>query len=435
MDFDRSVEWGKRAHRVIPAGSHTYAKGDDQYPAGMAPMLVRGQDCRVWDADGNQYIEYGMGLRAVTLGHGYPAVVDAAMAAMADGANFVRPTTLEVQAAERIDGLFDAADMVKFAKNGSDVTSAAVRLARAYTGRDVVAICAEDPFLSADDWFMGTTTLSAGIPSVTSDLTVRFRYNDLASLHELFAEHPGRIACVVMEAERSTPPLAGFLEGVQALCRREGALFVLDEMITGYRWSLGGAQQVYGLDPDLSAFGKAMANGFAVSALVGKRAIMELGALETKDSERLFLLSYTHGAERHALAAAIATADVYEQEGVVEHLEWAGSLLREGVTDAARHRGVDEHFEVLGRPSNLVYATRDADGEPSQLLRTLFLQETIRQGLLMPSMAVSLAHTEPVIAQTVHACDAAFAVYAKALADGIDHHLEGRPVRPVFPAR
>ncbi len=226
----------ERYRALVPGAAHTYAKGHDQYPADLAPFIVRGHGSHVWDVDGNEYVEYGSGLRSVTLGHGHPRIVAAATEAMVHGTNFVRPARLEVDVAEAFLGNFDRLDMVKFAKNGSDVTTAAVRLARAATGRDVVAICRDQPFFSTDDWFIGATAMPAGIPEVTRHLTVPFSYNDLESLRVVLANHRDRVACVVLEAATAVEPEPGFLDGVRRLCDESGAILILDEMITGFRW-------------------------------------------------------------------------------------------------------------------------------------------------------------------------------------------------------
>jgi glutamate-1-semialdehyde 2,1-aminomutase len=429
--FARSKALQQVAHDLIPGGCHTYAKGDDQYPELAPGFVARGRGCHVWDLDGNEYIEYGMGLRAVTLGHGYPSVVDAAYRAMLSGSNFTRPSPLEVDCARRFLDLIDGADMVKFAKNGSDATTAAVKLARAHTGRDVVAICAEHPFFSTDDWFIGSTPMAAGIPQAIRDLTVKFHYNDLESVRVLFEQHPGRIACLMMEAATATAPLDDFLAQVQALCVAHGALFILDETITGFRFHLRGAQHLYGVTPDLSTFGKGMANGFPLAALAGKRHIMERGGLRHQD-ERVFLLSTTHGAETSGLAAAIETMRVFRDEGVVDVLRAQGERLQRGVTEAVRASGVEGHFGVLGNPANLVYFTRDRDGQPSQPFRTLFLQELIRRGVLAPSFVVSYAHQNDDIDRTVDAVAEALAVYRRALDGAVEQYLIGRAVKPVF---
>src|SRR5262245_19201762 len=430
----RSEALRRRAHDKIPGGAHTYAKGDDQYPVGAPAFIVRGQGCRVWDLDGREFLEYGMGLRSVTLGHAYPAVVEAAAAAIKQGTNFTRPSPLELEAAERLLGLIEGADMAKFAKNGSDITTAAVKLARARTGRDLVAICKDQPFFSTDDWFIGTTAMAAGIPQSIRAMTLSFRYNDLDSVDTLFRRYPGQIAGLVLEPAAAQEPAPGFLEGLRARCDAEGAILIFDEMITGFRWHRGGAQKLYGVVPDLSAFGKAIANGFSVSALVGKRELMELGGLR-HEQDRVFLLSTTHGAETHALAAAIATMKVYESEGVVEFLHRQGARLRSGIDETVRRLGLTGHFQVAGRDCNLVYAAKDAEGKPSQAFRTLVLQEALKRGLLMPSLVVSYSHGDDEIDRTVEALGEVLGVYRQALDGGIERFLEGRPVQPVFRPR
>ncbi len=434
MKFDRSKQLRQQAHALIPGGAHTYAKGDDQFPELAPGFIKRGDGCHVWDVDGNEFIEYGMGLRAVTLGHAYKPVVEAAYRQMLLGSNYSRPASIEVECAEEMLSIVPEAQMVKFAKDGSTVTTAAVKLARAYTGRAMVAVCAEHPFYSYNDWFIGGTPMKAGIPQVISDLTVKFHYNKIESLIALFEQYPDQIACVIMEASREEEPTDGFLHKVQHVCAEHGALFILDEMITGFRLHLGGAQAYYGLSPDLSTFGKALANGFAVSALLGKRDIMELGGIY-HDRERVFLLSTTHGAENHSLAAAIATIQIYKNEAVVEYLDYQGRRLQQGIEAAVEANNLRDYVGLLGRPSNLVYYTRDEDQKPSQAFRTLFLQETIRRGVILPSLVVSFSHTDEDVDKTIEAVNDALSVYRKALDEGVEKYLVGRPVKPVFRAR
>jgi glutamate-1-semialdehyde 2,1-aminomutase len=275
MKFDQSKTLQQKSHMLIPGGAHTYAKGDDQYPELAPGFIARGKGCHVWDVDGNEFIEYGMGLRSVTLGHAYEPVVRAAAQAMQLGINFTRPTPLETEAAEKFLGLIDQMDMVKFSKNGSDANDAAIRLARAYTGRDYVAVCADHPFFSVSDWFIGTTVMNAGIPQAIQDLILRFHYNDLPELQRLFDEHPNQIACVIMEVETATPPQPGYLQAVREMCTKYGALLIFDEIITGFRWHNKGAQYLHQVVPDLCTFGKAMGNGYSIAALAGKREFME----------------------------------------------------------------------------------------------------------------------------------------------------------------
>ncbi|MEV0803780.1 glutamate-1-semialdehyde 2,1-aminomutase [Kribbella sp. NPDC050281] len=430
--FGRSVELNARLQDVVPGGAHTYAKGVDQYPENMAPVMTHGRGAHVWDADGNEYVEYGSGLRAVSLGHAHPAVLEAVRAQLGLGTNFVRPGVIELDAAERFLATVQTAEMVKFAKNGSDVTTAAVKLARAATGRPLVAICEDQPFFSIDDWFISTTAMSAGIPGSAADLTVRFPYGDLPATERLLQEHEGQVSCLILEAATQHDPPDGYLAGLRDLAHRHGCLLIFDEMITGFRWSEAGAQAVYGVTPDLSTFGKALGNGFAISALAGKREFMERGGLRD-DRERVFLLSTTHGAESHSLAAAMAVLDTYENEGIAARLHALGDRLAGGVREVAEAAGVGDHVVTRGRSSNLVFATLDQDLQPSQEYRTLFLRELILGGVVGPSFVVSAALTDEDIARTVEAVAQACVVYRKALdADDPRGWMGGRPVKPVF---
>lgn len=419
------------AGKLIPGGCHTYAKGDDQFPEDAPPFIVRGSGCHVWDMAGREFIEYGMGLRAVALGHAFAPVVEAVKRELEKGGNFTRPSPIEVECAEQFLELVPGMEMVKFCKDGSLAVDGAVRLSRAYTGRDRIAICGDHPFFSTNDWFIGTTEMNAGIPEWTRRQTVKFRYNDLASLEVLFAEYPGQIACVIMEAARIEEPAPGYLEGVKRVAHTNGALLIFDEMITGFRWHLNGAQNLYGVTPDLSTFGKALANGFSVSALAGRRDVMRLGGND-HDRERVFLLSTTHGAEAHELAAAMATMRFYRDHPVVETLYARGARLRDGIKHAVEHNDLSGYVDVISRDCNLLFATRDADKRPSQPFRTLFMQQLIRHGVIAPSFVVSFSHAEQDIDRTIDAVDESLAVYRKAMEEGVDHFLEGRPVEPVF---
>ncbi len=428
----RSSELNALLHAMVPGGAHTYAKGDDQYPKGLAPVISHGRGAHVWDVDGNEYIEFGSGLRSVSLGHAHSRVLEAVHRELHRGANFVRPSVIEVEAAQRFLETVPTAEMVKFAKNGSDVTTAAVRLARALTNRPLVAICGDQPFFSTDDWFIATTPISAGIPEQVAGLTVSFPYGDLDATDGLLRRHDGQVACLILEAATQHDPPPGYLAGLRDLADRHGCLLVFDEMITGFRWSEAGAQGLYGASPDLSTFGKALGNGFAVSALAGRRDVMERGGLH-HSQQRAFLLSTTHGAETHSLAAAMAVMETYVEEGITARLHALGERLAAGVRDAAAGMGVADHVVVRGRASNLVYATLDENRQSSQAYRTLFLRQLIAGGVLAPSFVVSSALTEDDIDRTVDVVAQACAVYRKAL-DAADPSawMGGRPVKPVF---
>jgi len=273
--------------------------------------------------------------------------------------------------------------------------------------------------------------MNNGIPASAASATVRFDYNDLESVKAALSERD--VACVILEAATATAePAPGFLEGVRALCDSHGTLLVFDEMITGFRWSTGGAQTVYGVAPDLSCWGKAMANGFPLSALAGKREFMELGGLRT-DRDRVFLLSTTHGAETASLAAFRAVVQAYRNDDPISQMEDAGRLLAHGVTEAVAEHGLGDYVEVAGRSSCLVFSTRGADGHPSQAYRTLFLQELLRRGVLGQSFVTSAAHTVVDVDLTVTAVRDALPIYRRAIEQGsVDGLLEGRPVAPAI---
>jgi glutamate-1-semialdehyde 2,1-aminomutase len=444
-----------RLHRAIPGGAHTYSRGDDQFPAIAPPLLVRGKGAYAWDSAGTRYLDYGMALRAVTLGYADARVNAAAAAEMENGVNLTRATMTELRAAESLIDLVPSVDMVKFGKNGSNVTTAAVKIARAYTGRRYICVPRQQPFFSFDDWFIGTTALKRGIPAEQTASTLVFDYNDISSLQSLFDTHPGEIAAVMLEPATTLTPCpsaclrpggwpntgtcAGcdcnaqnFLQQVQTLCRKYGALFILDEMITGFRWHLQGAQTFFGVQPDITTFGKGMANGFSVAAVGGRREVMEVGAINRPGMERTFLLSTTHGAEMTGLGAFIATARIYRDENVVGHLWRYGETLRQGMSQVAARHGLSNHFQMEGPPISLNYLTRDTTGQVSLPMRTLLAQELLRRGVMMPWVAVSQSHGSTELQLTLEALDDALEVYAQALDGGVERFLQGPPIRPVF---
>jgi glutamate-1-semialdehyde 2,1-aminomutase len=422
----------ERLLKVIPGGAHTYSRGYDQYPSNAPQILAGGKGAYLFDPDGKRYLDYGMALRAVNVGYAEDEIDEAANAQIRLGNNLTRPSMIELEAAELLVEMIDSVDMVKFTKNGSTAVSAAVKLARAYTGRELVARCVDQPFLSYDDWFIGSTPVTRGIPRETLKETKLFRYNDSDSLRTLIEQYPGKIACVVLEAETIEAPRQGYLHEVEALCRKNGIVFVLDEMITGFRWHMKGAQHVYGLKPDLSTFGKAMANGFSVSCIAGRREIMELGSIEFEGRERLFLLSTTHGAEMSGLGAFVATMQVMQREKAVDHLWSYGRTLQSLFAQKAEDHGVAHSLKAGGPACSPWYATLDVDGQSSLPLRTLFSQEMIRSGVLMPWIALSMRHGEAELRKTADALDQALPVYRRALEDGVEKYLIGPVIKPVF---
>jgi glutamate-1-semialdehyde 2,1-aminomutase len=416
---------------MIPGGCHAYAKADSEYPQLSPGFIARGKGCHVWDVDGNEFIEYAPGNRSVSLGHAYEPVIQAVTAELQRGVNFTRPSEIEVHAAEKLLSVLTDAEMVKFCKNGSDATTAAVRLARAATGRNLIACCADHPFFAFDDWFIATTPHNAGIPDSIQSMTLPFRYNDIDSVQSLFATYKHQISCVILEPARHEEPQNDFLGDLKQICDENGTLLIFDEMITGFRWHLRGAQFIYGIQPDLACWGKAMANGFSVSALTGKRKYMELGDLATQP-HNVFLLSTTHGAETHTLAGMIATLDAYMTQPVIETFYQQGEKLDDGFRRLLNQHQLSHVIDIVGRPCCLSYITRDSSGQPSPILRALFLQETIRRGVLISSLVVTYSHTDHDIDQTLAAIDEALRIYAKALQEGPEKYLVGPPPRPIY---
>ena len=456
-DNPEFAELRRRLHRAIPGGAHTYSRGDDQHPAIAPPLLVRGKGAYVWDSAGNRYLDYGMALRAVTIGYADARVNAAALAEMDKGVNLTRATLTELLAAETMVSMFPTVEMVKFAKNGSNVTSAATRIARAYTGRRYVCIPRQHPFFSFDDWFIGTTPVKRGIPGEHVSTTLLFDYGDIGSLKRLFAEHPGQIAAVMLEPATTQTPCASdcggqrhwprpdcsacpntannFLRQVQSLCRADGALFILDEMITGFRWHVAGAQAFFGVQPDVTTFGKGMANGYSVAAVGGRREVMSVGSIDQPGMERTFLLSTTHGAEMPGLGALIETARIYREEDVVGHLWRYGAQFCDGFRQVVARRGLERFVQVEGAAVAPNYVTRDRDGAPSLAFRTLFAQELLRRGVMMPWIAFSQSHGAAELELTLTALDGALGVYAQALDAGVERHLVGPAIKPVFRPR
>lgn len=427
----KNEEYGKKAHLLIPAGAHTYSRTDEVFPANAPRVIEKSKGVYTWDVDGNKFIDYGMACRSVTVGYNYDRISQAAIAQIYNGNTATKASKIEVEAAEAMCELFPWVEMVKFAKNGSTVTSAAVKLARAYTGRKYVARCREHSFFSYDDWFIGSTVMNAGVPQEIQDLTLQFSFNDISSVKRLFEEYKGEIAALIMEPCESEEPKDNFLQEVRKLCTQYGIVYILDEMITGFRWDLQGASKYYGVEPDLVTFGKGMANGFSVAALGGKREIMDLGGL-TPGKERVFLISTTHGAEMSSLGALVETINVYKELNVTDHIWKMGNLLVDGMRDIAKEYSLQEHFYIEGANCSPNFVVCDKDKRPSFEYRTVFCQELIKNGVLMPCIAIAYEHKEKEIEMTLEATRKAMKVYAEALNGDVSKYIIGNTIKPVF---
>jgi glutamate-1-semialdehyde aminotransferase/spore coat polysaccharide biosynthesis protein SpsF (cytidylyltransferase family) len=423
----QSQAWFERAKRVIPGCAQTFSKGYSQYVQGVAPVfLQRGKGCRVWDVDGNEYIDYVQGLLPNILGYAHEEVNAAAAAQLAEGHSFSLSHPLEVQLAERLTRLIPCAEMVRFGKNGSDVTSGAVRAARAFTGRDRIACCG---YHGWQDWYIGSTTRNAGVPKAVRDLTHPFAYNDIASLEKLFAEHPGEFAAVIMEPVNFTEPAPGFLQAVKDIASKNGALLIFDEICSGFHFGLGGAQKLFGVVPDLACFGKAMGNGFPISCVLGRAEVM-------RTFDEIFF-SFTFAGEVASMAAAMKVLDILEHTDALERMESNGRTLQDGVMAMAKEAGMGLRVRAIGRPQWSLLKFTDPNGADSPLLKNLFQQEAVKRGILfLATHNLTASHDTPVIQQTLEL----YAEVLKTLALWIEdpnpgRFLEGPMTQPVFRVR
>ncbi len=433
-NFTKSKAFRQKIHALIPGGSHTYSKGDDQFPELSPAAISHGKGSQVWDVDGNQYLDCSMGLTSVSLGHAYGPVNDAIKKELDNGVNFQRPSSLELEMAEAFLSLVPQHNMIKFAKNGSIVTTAAVKLARAFTGRKLVAFPWDHPFYSYDDWFIGKTECNKGVPEEFSALSVTFKSNDINSLKELFEKYPGQIACVITEPEKSTDTNAGiFLKEAIDLAHTEGTLFIIDEMITGFKTAFPGSMTKYGVKPDMATWGKGIANGFSFCALTGTREIMQLGSIDRKGEEKVFLISTTHGGETHALSAAIATINEFRNKPVIKHNHSIGDALIASCNKVLEESGLKDYIYITPCNWMLVFTFRDKEKQVSQGYRTLMMQEMIKRGILFQGTFVPcFSHSSDDVDYFVTAFSDSCKVYKQALQGNYRDFLVGEPAKLVF---
>jgi glutamate-1-semialdehyde 2,1-aminomutase/spore coat polysaccharide biosynthesis protein SpsF len=423
----QSQAWLARSRKVIPGCAQTFSKGHTQYVAGAAPVfLQRGKGCRVWDVDGNEYIDYVQGLLPNILGYAHEEVDRAAAAQIAEGHSFSLPHPLEVQLAERLTRLIPCAEMVRFGKNGSDATSGAVRAARAFTGRDRIACCG---YHGWQDWYIGSTTRNAGVPAAVSALTHPFRYNDLGSLEKLLGEHSGEFAAIIMEPTNFEPSAPGFLQGVKELAQRHGALLIFDEICSGFHFGLGGAQKRLGVIPDLACFGKAMGNGFPISCIVGRADVMRV-------FEEIFF-SFTFAGEVASMAAAMKVLDILENTDALARMEANGRTLQDGFNTLANEAGLSGRLQATAHPTWSLLKFRGGDGNDSPLVKSLFQQEATKRGiLLLATHNLSAAHALADVHQTLEVYAEVFKTLSSWLQDPDPaRFLEGPMIQPVFRVR
>lgn len=420
----RSHALKARALELIPSATQTYSKAPFRFVQGVSPVfLERGRGCRVWDVDGNEFLDFTLALGPMILGYGDPDVQAAVEAQLADGPIFTLAHPLEIEVAERLVAIIPCAEMVRFGKNGSDATAGAVRVARAFTGRDVIACCG---YHGWQDWFIGTTPRNAGVPEAVRALTRPFAYNDLAGLERVFDENRDRVAAVIMEPVMADPPRPGFLESVRDLAHEHGSLLIFDEVLTGFRVALAGAGAHFGVSPDLACFGKAMSNGFGISAVVGRRDVMRVF------DEAFF--SFTFAGDALALAASAATIDKLAREKVHEHLWSAGGRIIEGFNAARARLGLEGVVECAGLPPRSLVRFRTKD---ALLIESLFQQECHCRGVLFTGAHnMSLAHTGADVDRLLEVYGEVLGVVGEAVAAGdAASRLLGPPIQPVFRPR
>lgn len=409
-----------RAQRLIPAGTQTLAKGPTQFVDGLAPKYLRhGRGAWVWDVDGNAYLDYSMGVGPLVLGYAHPKVDDAIRAQLQDGITFSLMHPLEVELAERLAGLIPGAESVRFGKTGADVTTAAVRLARAFTGRERVLCCG---YHGWHDWYIASTDRAAGIPQAVRALTSTCAYNDLASVEEALDDD---VACVILEPVTFEAPRRHFLHELKRLCHQRGALLIFDEMWTGFRLALGGAQQFFGVTADLACFSKAVANGMPLSVLTGRGDVMAL-----LEHEVFFFTTF--GGEALSLAAAMATLDVLETQQVPTQLARLGARLQDGLEALLAQQGL-VGLDCIGYPCRTLLTSRPELGD-ALLIKSFIQQELLRRGVLWAGFHnMSAAHTDADVTYTLAAYRDVFAeLHVALMAGDLAARLRGRPVAPVF---
>lgn len=417
----------ERALRTIPLGSQTFSKSKTQYPFGVSPYFItKARGSHVWDADGNEYIDFINSLAAITLGYADPDVDAAVKAQLEEGVIFSLPHPIEMQVAEKIVEMVPCAEMVRFGKNGSDATAGAIRLARAYTGRDRIAVCG---YHGWQDWYIGSTVRNRGVPQAVRELTHTFPYNDLPALDTLLKVHAGEFAAVILEPMNVVHPAPGYLEELKELTHHHGALLVFDETITGFRYANGGAQEYFGVIPDLATFGKGLANGYPVSAIAGRSDVMKL-------MEEIFF-SFTFGGETLSLAAALATMRKLQREPVIDVLRRLGDKIIDGLNALIEKHGARDMLGVTGLPVWSFFLIKDTHNYTSWRLKTFFLQEMFARNILtIGSHNLSYAHSDSDIDALLAAYDQVIPLLKQAN-DGrtLESLLRCAPLEPLFKVR
>jgi glutamate-1-semialdehyde 2,1-aminomutase len=405
--YARSIAQLGVATAVTPLGSQTYSKSTRTLPAGMMPLYAtRAEGCRIWDVDGNEYVDLISALASVNIGYGVPEVTAAVTRQLADGVSISLSHPIEAVVSQQIIDLVPCAELVHFGKNGSDATTAAIRIARAFTGRDHVVVCG---YHGWQDWYIGVMPSRAlGVPEAYKALIHPVPYNDLAAMEAAIAEFP--TAAVIMEPMTTEWPEPGYLEGVRELTRANDVVLVFDEMVTGFRFANGGAQEYFGVTPDLSSFGKGMANGFPLSAIAGREDLMRV----LEDA----FISGTFGGELLSLTAANVVLERIATTDVIAQIAATGTALRERLEPLVSEAGLDGKLWFSGHPA-WTFVMWDTTLPQLAELKMLFMQEMARNGVLMiATHNVTAAHDAAALDTIESAYRATLPVIAAAIADG-----------------
>jgi glutamate-1-semialdehyde aminotransferase len=425
MNYKKSEKLLDRALKSIPLASQTFSKSLTQYPRGVSPFFIeKGKGAKVWDVDGNEYIDFVNSLAAVTLGYCDKNVDEAVQKQMQNGVTFSLPHCLEMEVAEKLIDIIPCAEKVRFAKNGTDATSASIRIARAFTGKEHIAVCG---YHGWQDWYIGSTTRDLGVPKAVKDLTHKFEYNNIESLEKIFQEQ--ELACVIMEPMNVEYPQDNFLEKVKTLVHKNDALLIFDETITGFRYSLGGAQALFNVIPDLATFGKGMANGYPLSAVVGSNEIMQ-------KVEDIFF-SGTFGGETLSLAAANTVIDKYKKDNVPKYLNDLGNYLLKKLNQLIINEGLDDIFRTSGHPAWSFLQVKAQDKYTALEIKTLFLQEMFKNGILiLSSHNLNFSHSEEDIDKLISVYSGVLPLIKQSIDDGnLIEQLNCKPLQPLFQVR
>ena len=423
--YNKSEQLLNRALKSIPLASQTFSKSLTQYPRGVSPFFIeRGRGSKVWDVDGNEYIDFVNSLAAVTIGYCDKDVDKAVQEQMRNGTIFSLPHTLEMEVAEKLIEIIPCAEKVRFAKNGTDATSASIRIARAYTGKEHIAVCG---YHGWQDWYIGSTTRDLGVPKAVKELTHKFEYNSLESLEKIFQEQ--ELACVIMEPMNIEYPKDDFLVKVKELTHKHNALLIFDETITGFRFSLGGAQELFGVLPDMATFGKGMANGYPLSAVVGSNEVMQI-------AEDIFF-SGTFGGETLSLAATNMIIDKYKKEKVIEHISDVGTYLLKKLNQLIDDKSLNTIFYTSGHPSWSFLLTKEQESYNALEIKTFFLQEMFKRGILtLGSHNISFSHSKKIVDQLIEVYEEVLPLIDENINNQtMLENIQGDVLKPLFKVR